>query len=114
MPVLLSPPVLVCPNGCGARALGHATVAETGAPVGGGAAVLHDCRALRGLAVPMVPEGTRAHAVAVAREDYVGTDVVQRDGDGNVVMAVEVVRDDGTDRAVFAPLAVGSARGAGF
>lgn len=107
MTVLLSPPVLVCPNGCGARARGAATVAETGAPVGGGAAVLHRCSALSGLEVPMVPEGTRAEARAVEREDYAGDERGLRFADGVAVMAVEVERKDGTDRAVFAPAATG-------
>lgn len=106
--VFLSAPVLVCPNGCGARALGARTVAETGAPVGGGAAVLHDCPVFAGLAVPMVPEGQRAEARTVEREDYAGDEVGLRyDDDGRAVMAVEVVRDDGTDRVVFAPTANG-------
>jgi len=110
MTLLLSPPVLVCPNGCGARALGARTAAETGAPVGGGAAVMHDCASLHGLAVPMVPEGTRAEARAIEREDYAGGEVGLRyDGAGRAIMAVEVERNEGTDRAVFVPTANGRA-----
>jgi hypothetical protein len=66
----------------------------------------HACRGLRGLTAPMVPAGTRCKVVALEREDYVGRDVVTTDGEGRPVMAVETTRDDGTDRAVFAPCAV--------
>lgn len=104
--LMLAPPVLVCPNGCGHRALGAPTVAETGVPVGGGMATLHECPTLAGMTVPLVQEGTRAEARAVEREDYVGTEVgLQYDENGRAIMAVEVTRDDGTDRAVFAPTA---------
>jgi hypothetical protein len=66
----------------------------------------HACRGLRGLTAPMVPAGTRCKVEALEREDYVGRDVVTTDGAGRPVMAVETTRDDGTDRAVFAPCAV--------
>jgi hypothetical protein len=58
----------------------------------------------------MVLEGTRARVRAVLREDYVGSEDVQHDGDGRPVMAVVTERDEGMDRAVFAP-AVRVARG---
>jgi hypothetical protein len=57
----------------------------------------------------MVPAGTRAKVEAIERGDYTNGDLVTRDGEGRVVMAVETTRDDGTDRAVFAPCAVASA-----
>jgi hypothetical protein len=53
----------------------------------------------------MVLEGTRACVRAVAREDYVGSEDVQYDGDGRPVMSVVTERDDGQDCAVFAPAA---------
>jgi hypothetical protein len=61
--------------------------------------------------VALVPEGTRAEARAIEREDYEGADRgrVQLDANGRPVMAVETVRDNGTDRAVFAPVASGRA-----
>lgn len=65
----------------------------------------HPCRGLRGLTAPMVPAGTRCKIEALDREDYVGDEDVTVDGEGRPVMAVETTRDDGTDRAVFAPCA---------
>lgn len=65
----------------------------------------HSCRGLKGLTAPMVPAGTRAKVEAVEREDWVGSEVVQTDGDGRPVMAVVTTRDDGQDCAVLAPLA---------
>jgi hypothetical protein len=51
----------------------------------------------------MVLEGTRVRVRAVLREDYVGGEDVQYDGEGRPVAAVVTERDDGMDRAVFAP-----------
>lgn len=66
---------------------------------------MHTCRGLAGLTVPMVPAGTRCKVVAIEREDYVGRDMVQLDGNGRPIMATVVTRDDGEDRAVYAPTA---------
>lgn len=66
---------------------------------------MHACRGMAGLTVPMVPAGTRCKVVAVEREDYIGRDVVQTDGNGRPIMATVVTRDDGEDRAVYAPTA---------
>lgn len=65
----------------------------------------HSCRGLRGLTAPMVPAGTRCKVEAVERGDYVGREHPQQDGEGRPVMAVVTTRDDGTDCAVFAPVA---------
>ncbi len=65
----------------------------------------HPCRGLRGLSAPMVPAGTKAKITAHEREDYIGGDVVQTDGEGRPVMAVVTTRDDGTDVTVLAPCA---------
>lgn len=70
----------------------------------------HPCAGLAGLTAPFVPAGTRAKVEAIERGDYTNGDLVTTDTDGRVVMAVETTRDDGTDRAVFAPCA--TARGA--
>lgn len=102
MAVLLAPGRLVCPNDCGAVAPNVARVRP-----GQGTAEMHPCRALGGLAVPLVPEGTRSEARAVERDDYAGAEVLQRDEDGRPWMAVDVWRDDGKDRAVLAPCAMG-------
>ena len=67
----------------------------------------HTCPKLRYLVAPMLPAGTKAKVEAHEREDYVGTDVVQTDGDGRPVMSVVTTRDEGTDVAVFAPVASG-------
>lgn len=63
----------------------------------------HPCPGLRGLNVPMVPAGTRAEHRPHEREDYIGSDLVQTDGDGRPVMSVETIRDDGQDCTIFAP-----------
>lgn len=65
----------------------------------------HACRGLRGLTAPMVPAGTRCKVEAREREDYVGQEMVQTDGEGRPVMSVVTTRDDGTDCAVLAPCA---------
>lgn len=65
----------------------------------------HACRGLKGLTAPMTPEGQRVKVTTYEREDYLGDEEVTRDGEGRPIMAVEVTRDDGTDLAVFAPMA---------
>ena len=49
--------------------------------------------------------GLARQVEAKVREDYVGTDDVTYDDDGKPIMAVETVRDEGNDVAVFAPCA---------
>lgn len=57
----------------------------------------------------MVPEGTRCETVVSPREDYVGSDIPHRDGEGNVVMNAITTYDDGhTDCTVYASTATGS------
>jgi len=99
---ILSPGRLVCPNDCGSVA---PMPPYNAAPVGGGIATMHECAALKGLLVGLVPEGIRAEARAIDREDFVGDEVVQTDSDGRPVMAVVTTRDDGQDCTVYAPLA---------
>jgi hypothetical protein len=65
----------------------------------------HACRGLRGLTAPMIPAGTKAKVETKEREDYVGNEDVQTDGEGRPVMSVITTRDDGQDCAVFAPTA---------
>jgi hypothetical protein len=65
----------------------------------------HPCRGLAGLNAPMVPAGTRAKVEAVERDDYIGREMVQLDGDGRPIMAVVTTRADGQDCAVYAPCA---------
>lgn len=65
----------------------------------------HTCPALANLTAPMLPAGTRAKVVAVEREDYVGGERVQVDGNGRPIMAVRTTRDHGEDAIVFAPTA---------
>lgn len=93
---------LVCPNDCGAAA---PMPSIDVVPLGGGMVTLHACPVFAGMLVGLVPEGVRAEARAVEREDYIGREAVQYDGNGRPVMAIETVRDDGTDRVVFAPTA---------
>lgn len=95
MSVILQPSVMkwACPN-CTEYAV---TVGQANR--------FHNCRALAGLAVPMVPAGTRCKVEMREREDYVGTEDVQYDGNGRPVMSVVTTRDDGQDCAVYAPTA---------
>jgi hypothetical protein len=65
----------------------------------------HPCRGLAGLMVPFVPDGTDCKVEAVEREDYTNGDLVQVDGNGRVIMAASITRDDGEDRVVYAPTA---------
>ncbi len=70
----------------------------------------HACRGLAGLTAPMVPAGTRAEHRLNDRQDYVNGELVQRDGEGRVVMSLQTIRDNGEDCTVFAPTARGTAR----
>jgi len=71
----------------------------------------HLCRGLAGILAPMVLEGQRSLVRAVEREDYVGRERVQYDGDGRPVMAVRTDHWDGSnDVIVNAPTAQGSGR----
>lgn len=65
----------------------------------------HTCRGLKGLTAPMVPVGTRCKVEAVEREDYIGREMVQVDGEGRPIMRVETTREEGNDVAVLAPCA---------
>jgi hypothetical protein len=64
----------------------------------------HNCRGLKGLSAPMIPEGTTAKVEAREREDYVGDQQVQTDGEGRPVMSIVTTRADGQDTAVLAPV----------
>lgn len=66
---------------------------------------MHNCPGLAGLTAPLVPEGVRCEVRVHEREDYVGKALVTHDGNGRPVMAVETIRDDGNDIAVFAECA---------
>lgn len=65
----------------------------------------HSCTGLRALSAPFVPDGTRCKVEAVEREDWVGKDMPQTDGEGRPVMAIVTTRDHGQDCAVLAPCA---------
>jgi len=64
----------------------------------------HACSGLGGLNAPMVEQGSRANVAVEVREDYVGDEDVQYDGDGRPVMSIRTTRD-GEDLAVYAPTA---------
>jgi hypothetical protein len=53
----------------------------------------------------MIPAGIACKVEAVEREDYVGSDIPQVDGEGRPVMALVTTRDDGQDCTVLAPTA---------
>lgn len=71
---------------------------------------MHPCSGLAGLMVPLVPAGQDCKVEAVEREDYIGRELVQVDGNGRPVMAAVTTRDDGQDCTVFAPTAAGTTR----
>ena len=70
----------------------------------------HPCRGLRGLMAPFVPAGTSCKVETSEREDYVGGELVQVDGNGRPVMNVITTRNDGQDCAIYAPCATASRR----
>ena len=67
----------------------------------------HSCAGLKGLTSPMVEEGISCKIESIEREDYIGLDEVQYDGDGWAISAVVTTRDEGNDCAVLAPCATG-------
>ncbi len=67
----------------------------------------HHCRGLFGLWCPLVEDGAKVKIIAVDREDWVGKEDVQLDGRGRPVMAVDIERENGNDRVVYAPCAHG-------
>lgn len=73
----------------------------------------HLCAGLSGLMAPMIPAGSDARVVAHVREDYEGSEDVQRDSEGRPIASVTVDRPDGSnDVIVYAPTA--HARGEGY
>lgn len=71
---------------------------------------MHNCAGLAGLLVPMVQEGQRVKIEAVEREDYIGNERVQFDGNGRPIMSAVITRDDGQDAVVYAPHATAHGR----
>jgi hypothetical protein len=63
----------------------------------------HRCRGLKGLFAPFEVDGTACKVFAVEREDYVGAEMVQTDGEGRPVSSIVTVRDDGSDCKILAP-----------
>lgn len=68
---------------------------------------MHNCPGLANFSVYFVPAGTKCKVAAVEREDYVNGEDVRYDADHRPIMAVVTTRDDGEDRAVYAPCAHG-------
>lgn len=71
----------------------------------------HHCKGNLGLFAPLVADDApKTRVVPVDREDYVAGELVQTDGEGRPVMALNVERADGSnDRVVYAPTATASA-----
>lgn len=68
----------------------------------------HPCPNHGGVMLALVRKGTKAAYVPVPREDDVRDEVIQPVRErrrGQVLMAIDTVRDDGYDRAVLAPTA---------
>lgn len=102
VPLLTPTQHWVCPN-CTVESVTHEAQPHTR---------FHICAGLKGLTAPMVEAGIRAEVTTVEREDYIGSEKVQLH-DGRPVMAVVTKRNDGEDRAVFAPTATGGVHGQG-
>ena len=75
---------------------------------------MHPCAGMSGLMVALVPAGQKCKVEAVERDDYIGCELVQTDGNGRPVMAVVTTRDDGQDCTVFAPAATAEGAGNGL
>ena len=86
-----------CPN-CGLQDVTHNAGVGTR---------YHNCPKLAGLSAPMLPAGTRGHLRAVERGDYVGKDIVTKDGNGRPIMAIVTEREEGQDCVVLAPTVTG-------
>ncbi|MEU4578935.1 hypothetical protein [Nonomuraea sp. NPDC023979] len=86
----------------------HCTRCPSSAVTRDGKTPMHPCTGFAGLMVPLTREGVAADLRVVEREDYVGRELVQTDGNGRPVMAVVTVRDDGQDCTVYAPAATAS------
>lgn len=66
----------------------------------------HSCPALGGLSVPFLDDAVKSRLVVKDREDYVGKEIVQTDGNGRPVMSIVTERADGSnDCTVYAPTA---------
>lgn len=100
--MLLAGTVLVCTK-CDARAL----MKSTAAPDTKFEGQFHQCPGAFGMLAPLMPEGVVRKVEVLEPEDYVGGEMVQFGNHGRPVMALETTREDGTDRIVYAPTAVG-------
>lgn len=69
---------------------------------------MHRCRGLKGMNVPMVPDGTKAKIETAEREDYINGDLVTTNTDGRPIAAAYITRDDGQDCVIYAPCATAS------
>jgi len=78
------------------------------APVRAGAGTpMHNCRAVSGMSLPLIPKGSGADVRLVEREDYIGQERGLVMVGGRPVMAVETRRNDGSnDLTVFPGVAV--------
>jgi hypothetical protein len=66
----------------------------------------HPCRGLRGLSAPFVAAGSDCVVETRERDDYVGKELVQVDGEHRPVMSIVTRYGDGrNDCAVLAPCA---------
>lgn len=71
---------------------------------------MHKCAGLGGLTAPMVQQDAHVKVTVEYRQDYVGSEDVQLDGESRPVMAIRTTTDNGEDLAVYAPTAHGSGR----
>jgi hypothetical protein len=58
----------------------------------------------------MIQAGVKAKVKAVEREDYIGQEEVQYDGEGRPIQSVITTRDEGQDCTVYAPMATAGGR----
>lgn len=85
-----------CPN-CTTRRVTHEPRPHT---------PFHPCRGLRGLSAPLVKAGSDCVVETKDRDDYVGKERIQVDGERRPVMSIVTRYGDGrNDCAVLAPCA---------
>lgn len=67
--------------------------------------VVHQCPKLGGMTTPYVRKGVKAKHELVLRQDFTGSELVQKDDEGRPVQSIVTTRDQGQDVRVFAPAA---------
>lgn len=100
--MLLSGTVLVCTK-CDTRAF----LRSSAGPDTKFEGQFHECPGVFGMLAPLMPEGVKHKVEVFEPEEYVSGEMAQFGDHGRPLMALETTREDGTDRIVYAPTAIG-------